>query len=448
MKSFREFITEVTYAALQAKRFGYVGDGHGGWYNRATGEFEAKTEGGQLKFYNKNQILGKKDPKQSEFEKNIPLGSFKQAPQAQQAQLPLPPAPAAPQQIPQEQPAPEIPEEPVITPPNIPKTKGTLVVVFGRFNPPTFGHSQILDTAANTAAETGDEYVIIPSRSQDAKKNPLDPDTKISFMRSMYPYHSERIVNDSNIITIFDALKKAHNDGYAGVKVITGPDRVKEFEKLANNYNGQLYQFDGIEIVPVGDFDPDGKTMDQLSSSRLRLAAAEGDFMTFRSGLPQGTKNKEALNLFNAVRQGMNIQEIQQEGYEVWEIAPEYDLQTLRENYVEKQIFREGDYAESLNTGLVGKIIRRGTNYLICVTESGIMFKSWIKDVKEAYTETSMARMMRLPKKPNTLVGTAGFFKYASEMTPGAIATGSENLQAGGVPYSVNLINKNRKDIG
>lgn len=454
MKSFREFITEVTYAALQAKRFGYVGDGHGGWYNRATGEFEAKTEGGQLKFYNKNQVLGGKDPKQSEFQKNIPLGSTNPGQRAQSAPQvaappPPPPAQSVPQEIPQDQSVPEIPQEqPAIVPPNVPKTKGNLVVVFGRFNPPTFGHSQILDTAANTAAETGDEYIIIPSRSQDAKKNPLDPDTKISFMRSMYPDHAERITNDSNIITIFDALKKAHNDGYSGVKVITGPDRVKEFEKLANNYNGQLYQFDGIEILPVGDYDPDGKTMDQLSSSRLRLAAAEGDFMTFRSGLPRGVRTKQALNLFNAVRQGMNIQEIQQEGFNIWEIAPEYDLQSLRENYVSKHIFCEGDYVESLNTGLVGKIIRRGTNYLICVSESGMMFKSWIKDVKEAYNETSMARMMRLPQKPNTLVGTTGFFKYAAAMTPGAIKTGSENLHVGGKAYGVNLINNNRKDIG
>ena len=39
---------------------------------------------------------------------------------------------------------------------------------------------------------------------------------------------------------------------------------------------------------------------------------------------------------------------------------------------------------ENLNTGLIGRIIRRGTNYLICVTEDKIMFKSWIKDVTEA----------------------------------------------------------------
>lgn len=453
MKTFKQFIIEASNSTLQATRLGYVGDGHGGWYNRATGEFEAKTVGGQLQFYNKRQVAGGKDPKQTEFEKRIPLGTKAKArPQfTSKVKTELDQqVPQQTQQVPQQQ----IPQEqPTYTPPVVEKNKGTLTIAFGRFNPPTYGHSELMDAAANMAMQNGEDYLIFPSRSHDPKKNPLDPDTKIGLMRKLYPNHSERIVNDSNVITIFDALKKAHNDGYSNVRIVSGPDRVKEFEKLSNTYNGQLYQFDGIEVVPSGQADADGKNMDQLSSSRMRLAAAEGDFTTFRSGLPKGVRNKEALKLFNMIRQGMNIQDIQQEGYNTWEIAPEYDLQTLRENYISKTIFREGDYIESLNTGLIGKIIRRGTNYLICVTESGMMFKSWIKDVKESYQETSMSRMKRLPKnmfyktpeKPNNLVGTTGYFLNAAKMTPGAIGTNSEYLQIGGVPYGTNLINKDSK---
>jgi hypothetical protein len=265
-------------------------------------------------------------------------------------------------------------------------------------------------------------------------------------MRRMFPDHSERIVNDVNYNTIFDVLKKAHNDGYTNVRIVGGADRVKEFEKLSNNYNGQLYQFDVIEVLSAGDRDPDSNTgVEGVSASRLRLAAAEGDFITFRSGLPTDVKNKEALELFDFVRWGMGIQEIQQEGYNTWEIAPKFDQQSLRENYIDENIFKIGTFVENLNTGLNGEIIRRGTNYLICVTENGMMFKSWIKDVKESYSEKVMLRMMRLPKKPNTLVGTLGYFKYASMMTPGAIGVGAKNLQVGGKPYGVNLINKHRK---
>ena len=43
-------------------------------------------------------------------------------------------------------------------------------------------------------------------------------------MRQMYPISSERIVNDPANRTIFDVLKKAHMDGYAGVRIVGGGD--------------------------------------------------------------------------------------------------------------------------------------------------------------------------------------------------------------------------------
>tara|TARA_B110000503_G_scaffold49499_1_gene80412 strand:- start:426 stop:1646 length:1221 start_codon:yes stop_codon:yes gene_type:complete len=377
MKSFFQFITEAT-AAQEAKRLGLVGDQHGGWYDRQ-GEFVAKTEGGKLKFYNKRQKVGQQDPAQTEKEKNIPSSQYNDPALTQQQPQPVeqqPPAPEQQQAVAQE---PQQEQPPARYLP-IPKTKGTLTVAFGRFNPPTIGHQQLMDTAAQAASQDdGGQYLIFPSRSQDKKKNPLDPDTKISYMQKFYPSHAGNIVNDPNTKTIFDVLKMAHNNGYAGVRIIGGGDRVKEFENLSNQYNNQLYQFDNIEVVSAGDRDPDGKGVEGMSASRMRLAAAEGDFKTFRSGLPSEVKPAEAKELFNILRGSMNVKE----DYEIWEIAPKFDYQTLRENYVKENIFRNGELVENMNTGLVGRIIRRGTNYLICVTESGQMFKSWIKDLVE-----------------------------------------------------------------
>lgn len=418
MKSFFQFITEAT-AAQQAKRLGLVGDGHGGWYDRQ-GEFIAKTEGGQLKFYNKRQKIGAKDPKQTEKEKTIASPNYQDPALTAQTQQ------APPQQEPVEQ---EPPQQ--VGPPPVEKTKGTLTVAFGRFNPPTIGHQQLMDVAAQAASQDEDgQYLIFPSRSQDKKKNPLDPDTKISYMQRFYPSHSANIVNDPNTKTIFDVLRMAHNDGYTNVRIVGGADRVKEFEKLSNQYNGKIYQFDNIEVLSAGDRDPDAKGVEGMSASRMRLAAAENDFKTFRSGLPSELKRSEAKELFDVLRGSMNIKE----DYEIWQIAPKFDYQSLRENYIQENIFRDGDLVENMNTGLVGKIIRRGTNYLICVTESGQMFKSWIKDLIE-YTEVKMDRKMRLPKKPNTLVGTTGYLKNAMDAVPGKIT------------YIKNFINKNRKRV-
>ena len=387
MKTFLQFYTEST-ATQQAARLGLVSEGHGGWTDRTTGEFVAKTEKGKLKFFNKRQKVGGKDPAQTEKEKNISDPNFND-PASQQA----PPPEEQQQEVPPEeqQPAPEQEvQSPDLAagPPPVPKTKGTLTLAFGRFNPPHAGHLQLMDVAAQAAAQSGelgngDDYIIVPSRSQDPKKNPLDADTKVSMMRQMFPQHSERIVNDGANRTIFDVLKKAHNDGYANVRIIAGQDRVNEFDKLSQNYNGQLYQFDNMEVVSSGDRDPDAEGMEGLSSSRMRLAAAEGDFKTFRSGLPEGTPRKMAMTLFDTVRQTMNVQEMK-EFWNIWEIAPKYDTENLRESYIKKEIFNIGDRVENLNTGLIGRIIRRGANHLICVAENNLMFKSWVKDLREA----------------------------------------------------------------
>ena len=118
MKSFLQFINES--AAQQAARLGLVGDGHGGWYDKATGEFTAKTEKGRLKFYNKRQRVGKQDPPQSEQEKNLSKTTYSEpAQQEVEAQK----------------------EEPAFKPNK--KNKGTLTVAFGRFNPPHLGLSLI-----------------------------------------------------------------------------------------------------------------------------------------------------------------------------------------------------------------------------------------------------------------------------------------------------------------
>tara|TARA_B100000003_G_C10855828_1_gene340973 strand:- start:276 stop:1019 length:744 start_codon:yes stop_codon:yes gene_type:complete len=232
----------------------------------------------------------------------------------------------------------------------------------------------------------------------------------------MFPQHSERIMNDPGNRSIFDVLKRAHNDGYANVRIVAGQDRVKEFDKLSQSYNGALYQFDGLEVISSGDRDPDSDGVEGLSSSRMRLAAMEGDFKTFRSGLPEDIPRKQAMALFDTVRQGMGVDQVD-ECWNIWEIAPKEDPQNLREAYITKQVFNIGDLVENLNNGLIGRIIRRGANHLICVTEDKIMFKSWIKDVQEAIVNGTTKSGV---SSDNRLVGTDKFRKYVETMVPGS----------------------------
>ena len=410
MKSFFQFISES--AAQQAARLGLEGDGKGSWYDRSTKEFVAKTEKGRLKFYNKRQRVGKDDPNQTELEKNISDPNFTDPGLQQQPQQQVEPAP-----VPEQQPEVQINPELEAGPAPVPKIRGTLTIAFGRFNPPHAGHLQLMNTASLAAEQDGGDYVIVPSRSEDPKKNPLNADEKVEFMRQMFPQHSPRIQNDNNTRTIFDVLKKAHLDGYTNVRIVGGSDRVKEFDKLANNYNGTLYQFDNIEVISAGDRDPDSDGVEGMSASRLRLAAAENDFRTFKSAMPDGMRPRDSRELFNLVRVSMGINE----EWGIWEMAPKFDQQTLRENYVAKTIFKLGEVVENLNTGLIGRIVRRGANHLICVTEDHIMFKSWIRDVNEAVVNGTEVGGVPADQR---LVGTDSHFKYVSSMVPGAMSSG------------------------
>ena len=453
MKSFSQFLTETT-ATQQAARLGLEGDGHGGWYDRSTGEFVAKTEKGKLKFYNKRQKVGAQDPAQSEKEKNL------SSPNTQ-----APPAEPTPEEIAaQEQQAAADQEQSIrdnlqspdlqVGPPPVPKTKGTLTIGFGRFNPPHAGHGQLMDIAASSVQNDGDDYVIIPSRTNDPKKNPLDADSKVEVMRQLFPQHSSRIINDPQNKTIFDVLKKAHNDGYTNVNIVAGDDRVKQFDKLSQNYNGQLYQFDGLQTISSGARDDDKEGMEGYSASRMRLAAMEGDFKSFYNNLQQEVPvqdefgeplietdpdtgdqliddngeplyvmelvpllpRKAAKEYFTSIRQAMGVEEVN-ECWNTWEIAPKEDLENLREAYINKEIFDVGTKVEDVTTGLTGRIIRRGTNYLICVTEDNIMFKSWVKDVTEAVVNGTTISGVSADQR---LVGSRDLLSYVASVVPGS----------------------------
>ena len=450
MKSFSQFLTE-TSASQQASRLGLEGDGHGGWYDRSTGEFTAKTVKGTLKFYNKRQKVGMRDPAQSEQEKNYSNPNTQVPPEGQQQAQQV-----APEQQPVEQPLPVQSPDLAAGPPPVPKTRGTLTLAFGRFNPPHAGHGKLMDVAAQSAEETEGDYVIIPSRSNDPKKNPLDADSKVSTMRTMFPNHSEKIINDPQNNTIFDVLKKAHNDGYTNVRIVAGDDRVKQFDKLSQNYNGQLYQFDNLETISSGQRDDDKEGMEGYSASRMRLAAMEGDFKTFYQNLQQEVpavdpntgepiievdpntgdqlvdentgellqaidlvplmNKKKAKEYFTSIRQAMGVEEVN-ECWNIWEISPKEDPQNLREAYIKKEVFDIGTKVDDVTTGLTGRIIRRGANHLICVTEDEMMFKSWIKDVSESIINGTTISGVPANQR---LVGTDKHFKYVASLVPGS----------------------------
>ena len=395
MKTLFQFLNEarVSQASQEAKKLNLTSDGHGSWRD-SRGRLVAKTVGGKLKMLTAQERAAEEG------------GGKERGKKPEEVKAQRQPAQQAPAKIQSKKPEEDAQKD---------MMSADLTIAFGRFNPPTIGHEKLLQ-AAEKAAQGGD-LKIYPSRTQDAKKNPLDPDMKVSYMRKMFPKYEEQIINDAEMRSIFDVLTTAYEEGYKSVNIIVGADRQAEFENLANKYNKDLYDFKQIRVISAGVRDADAEGVEGMSASKMRKAVADNDFEAFKRGTPKSAKEGDVQAMYDAVRAGMGVKK-KKEVKELWQIAPRYDQQGLRENYIRKKVFRMGDVVESLSTGLIGKIIRRGTNYLISVSEGNVMFKSWIHDVME-YTEKRMDGRMRDKSHPNYLVGTSGYRKNAQAKVAG-----------------------------
>ena len=402
MKSFAQFLGEAvkTAASTQAKQRGLVGDGHGGWYD-AKGNFVAKTVNKKLKFTGSRGAGEEEKAPQQGGPAATATPTKTKAPET----APAPKAAAAPPQDIeqsgqtfgtddlQQQTAEKMGEA----------SSESVVIVFGRFNPPTTGHEKLLTAASDEAARQKADLRIYPSRSVDPKKNPLQPGAKIEYMKKMFPDFEEEIRDDANSRTIFDVLVACQNVGYRGVTIVVGQDRLNEFQGLAQKYNGDLYEFEEINVLSAGERDADAEGIEGMSASKLRKAAMDGNFKEFVKGVPN-IGNDEKMNLFKLLQKSMGVKKDDKKKKEVkeWEYAPKLDPFGLRIAYLREEIFKIGSLVESLQTGEVGRITRRGANHVICQTSEGNMFKSWLRDITEAYD-----------------VATDDYRDYVQAMTPG-----------------------------
>ena len=295
--------------------------------------------------------------------------------------------------------------------------QGTISITFGRFNPPTVGHEKLLAKVAQEAKSSGGEYRIYPSRSQDPKKNPLDPGSKIKYMRLAYPDHANSIVDSDDMRTIFDVLKALDADGYSDVRIVVGGDRVSEFNSLATKYNGDLYTFDQIKVVSAGGRDPDAEGVEGMSASKMRKAAVEGDFDTFDEGIPESLSKKDRDTLYLLLRQAMQVEEsyddFAEASYSLYEVAPKLDPRGLREAYFDGGLFELGTFVENVNTGIISKVVSRGSNYLISIDEHDNIFRAWLKDLVERND------IKYFDFTPAGEMGTDKLANYMKRLTPG-----------------------------
>ena len=261
------------------------------------------------------------------------------------------------------------------------EAKGKSVAfTFGRFNPPTIGHEKLINKVKSVPAN---DYKIYLSRSEDPKKNPLSPRTKLDVMKKIFPSHARNIeINTTNMI--LDICTKLYNQGYSDVSMVVGSDRVREFETIIKKYNDVksrhgYYNFDNIKVVSAGERDPDAEGATGMSASKMRAAAAKGDLASFKKGLP---RNADAEKIFKDVRKGMNLAANYLHMPVVRPIASmeEFEQQQIRDLYIREMIFNIDDEVDYIKEDVKGKVVRRSTNYVVLEDNNNNLHKAWIWD--------------------------------------------------------------------
>ena len=256
--------------------------------------------------------------------------------------------------------------------------KSIAVFTFGRFNPPTVGHQKLLQAVQKVARQKGGDAHIFGSFTQDKKKNPLTHIQKMKYLKEMFPKEMRGHKPISGLNTAIDVA--VHLDSYQHLIMVVGSDRVNDFQSLLDKYNGVdarhgKYEYETIEVVSAGERDPDAEGVTGMSASKMRTAAASGDYESFQMGCPEGY---DCSKLYDDVRRGLKITE------EIKPFKPVVEMtkgEFVREQYFQNSIFNIGEWVKDRKSEVIGEIVKRGTNYVTVVQEDFALQKIWLEDV-------------------------------------------------------------------
>ena len=262
-----------------------------------------------------------------------------------------------------------------------------LVFAYGRFNPPTVGHAKLMKEVMTQARKNSANHIVYASASTDKQKNPLDQKTKIKFMKKMFPQN--KILAAGGTQRTFMEVLKFYNKMYGEIIMVAGSDRIGEFQRIADNYNGKDYNYKSIKVVSSGERDPDAEGVAGMSASKMREMAKNNDFKTFKTGLTN-LNDRDSKQLFNAVKKGMGINESV-------DSFTDFINNDIREEFHQEKIFNVGDMVEHMD-GTTGQIVRRGTNY-VSFESDGLIKKAWLYDIQ-------MSEEPRIPRKKGQPAGS------------------------------------------
>ena len=191
------------------------------------------------------------------------------------------------------------------------------IACWGRMNPPTKGHGEIIRTAQNLANKWNCEYYLFVTQTEtkpiDIKKakaelatkklasqikesiaglirNPFNWEEKVTILKELYgktgSKYKDLIISEySEVNTITRMLDKMKELGTTDLEVVLGEDRVDEFENIFTKYqNATEVPFDSLKIAPIERFYG-------ISATKMRLFVLQNDRASFINNIDTDNKS-------------------------------------------------------------------------------------------------------------------------------------------------------------
>jgi len=184
------------------------------------------------------------------------------------------------------------------------------VMAYGRMNPPTAGHEEVVKTIKDKAKEVGGGHTLILSHSHNTKdgKNPLSPEQKLGHARNAFPGTNIEVASKDKP-TVLQHAADLHAKGVTHLHFVGGSDR-KPMYDLLKKYNGVAgahgnYNFKDITFSSAGERDENAKGVAGISGTKLRELASSGKKQEFHSHLASGMKPEHKDALYNDLRKAM-----------------------------------------------------------------------------------------------------------------------------------------------
>lgn len=172
------------------------------------------------------------------------------------------------------------------------------IFTYGRFNPPHKGHEMLIQKIINTARKLGGTPVIVVSHKHltENGKNPLNVNTKLRYLRKMFPNVEFK---DSRNKSIAQIVKNFENNSI----MFHGKNRFRSNGKSQFNFlrNSGVKNF-----ISSGNRDPTAEGLTGYSATAVREAAKKGNRIAMERLMSNKLKNN-INNIINKIQKAERL---------------------------------------------------------------------------------------------------------------------------------------------